>query len=212
MAKKFRVIVPDQRGHGDSDRPLAGYSIDNFATDAIQLMDALHISSAVVVGHSMGSFIARRIAARAPQRVARLVLIGTGPAGRNKAVSELSEAVRLLTDPVDEAFARDFQMSCVARPVPAEFMDRIISDSRKVPARIWKAAMAGILEYEDTAQPLECRTLILGGDHDSVFSRAEQEAVATVIPGASVHIEAGVGHCLQWEDPQRFVELALLGG
>jgi pimeloyl-ACP methyl ester carboxylesterase len=211
ISDRRRVIVPDQRGHGDSDRPFATYSMDDFATDAVQLLDALRISSAVVVGHSMGSFVARQLAVRAPQRVARLVLIGTAPTSNNRPVGELHAAVQGLTDPVDETFVRDFQMSCIARAVPAEFMARIISESRKVPARVWKAAMKGILAY-DGALPPQCRTLVLGGDADSVFSRVEQEAMAETIPGVRIHIETGIGHCLQWEDPQLFVELAGLGG
>jgi pimeloyl-ACP methyl ester carboxylesterase len=79
----LRVIAPDQRGHGRSDRPAAGYAVDDFARDALQLMDALNVKSATVVGHSMGSFVARRLAELAPSRVKSLALVGSGPHAGN---------------------------------------------------------------------------------------------------------------------------------
>ena len=53
--------------------------MDDFATDALQLMDALQVRTATVVGHSMGSFVARRIAEKAPARVTRLALMVGAP-------------------------------------------------------------------------------------------------------------------------------------
>jgi pimeloyl-ACP methyl ester carboxylesterase len=206
LPSELRVVVPDQRGHGDSDRPLAGYGVDDFAADALALLDALKIDCATVVGHSMGSFVARQVAARAPERVRRLVLIGTGPTARNEAVRDLFTGVRSLADPVDEAFVRDFQTSMIGRPVPKPFLERVIADSRKVPARVWRAALEELIAF--TPGPVAVPTLVIGGDCDLAFSAAEQAAAAAGIPGARLHLESGVGHSLQWEAPERFVELA----
>jgi pimeloyl-ACP methyl ester carboxylesterase len=207
MPPHLRVIVPDQRGHGDSDRPATGYTVDDFATDALQLLDALGIDRATIVGHSMGSFVARRIAERAPARVTRLVLIGTGLTPRTPAVAELFEAVQALGDPVDEAFVREFQTSMLCHPAPPEFLARVIADSRKVPARVWRAALAGLLDYQPQ-WPLTCPTRVLGGDRDAVFSVSDQTAVVTSTGRATLHLEPGVGHSFQWELPERFVSLA----
>lgn len=204
LPSDWRVIAIDQRGHGESDRPEAGYTIDDFATDALEVMDALDVPSAVVVGHSMGSFIARRMAERAPDRVAHLVLLGSAPSAGNQGVRELRVAVDALTDPVDPAFVREFQESTVARPMPPAFMDRVVANSLAVPAPVWRAALAGLLSYQP-AGVVRCQTLVIGGDSDGVFSRAEQEALAAQIPGAALDIVPGVGHALHWEDPERFV-------
>src|SRR5690606_26026743 len=69
-----RVVVPGRRGPGDSDRPHGGYGVAAFGSGALQLLDLLGVERAAVVGHSMGSFVARRIAERAPWRVSRRVL------------------------------------------------------------------------------------------------------------------------------------------
>ncbi len=213
MPPTVRVIAPDQRGHGKSDRPEQGYAVDDFASDALQLMDALQVPTATVVGHSMSSFVARRMAEKAPARVTRLVLMGSAPKADNAGMHELMTAVNDLSDPVDAAFARGFQESTVLKPVPADFMDQAIEGSRSVPARVWRAALAGLIAWAPGAAPT-CPTLVLGGDRDSVFSKAEQEALATAIPGASLDIVEGIGHALHWEDPVRFVAslTAFLGG
>ena len=64
----IRAIAVSQRGHGDSSRPTAGYGTDDFAADAVALMDAIGLESAVVAGHSMGAAVAQRMALDHPER------------------------------------------------------------------------------------------------------------------------------------------------
>ena len=207
MPPEMRGIAVDQRGHGDSDRPASGYSMDDFAHDALQLMDALRIDHATLVGHSMGSFVARRVAELAPSRVNRLVLVGTGLNPRNAATEALAREAASLTDPVSIDFIREFQLSTIARPVPPEFLSTVIAESRKLPARVWHAAITGMLAYEPR-WPIACPTLVLGGQHDAVFSVDEQTAVFLSTERSSLHLEPGVGHTIHWEAPERFVALA----
>jgi non-heme chloroperoxidase len=198
-----RAVVPDQRGHGGSDRPLDGYAPDDFAEDALQLLDTLGIERAVVVGHSMGSFIARRIAVKAPERVERLVLIGSAITAHNEATRQLLKEVETLADPVEADFVRAFQSSTIHRPLPADFFEQIVAESLQVPARVWQAALSGLLAADFTADfaLIRCPVLILGGDRDGVFPRAEQEHLATSIPGATLKISPDIGHDPQWEAP-----------
>jgi pimeloyl-ACP methyl ester carboxylesterase len=201
---EWRVVAMDQRGHGQSDKPEHGYAIDDLAADVPALLDALAIPRAVLVGHSMGTFVARRAAERAPGRVSGLALIGTALRARNAVLLELEAAVDALTDPVAVSFVREFQESTVARPVPADLMSRVIASSAAVPARVWQAVLHGLLAYEPGPPPT-CPTLVLGGTLDGLFSVAEQTAVANTIPHSRLALVEGVGHCLQWEDPARFV-------
>lgn len=206
----LRVVVPDQRGHGDSDRPDTGYTVDDFALDALQLLDHLGIARAMVVGHSMGSFVARRMAERAPARVTQLVLTGGAVTARNRAVTELQAAVASLTDPVDEAFLREFQESTISRPVPPEFLARVVAESSKVPLRVFRSALDGLAAFQPQ-WPITCLARIIGGEQDAVFSRDEQVELFRNIDDATLHLEPGIGHALHWEDPERFVALAFAG-
>ena len=200
-----RVVAPDLRGHGDSDRPLLGYRVTDMADDVIRLMDALQISKAAIVGHSMGSFVARKVYELAPERVWRLVLTGAGPSFNTPVGNELMESVIRLDDPVDEAFVRSFQMSTVNAPVPDAFMEAVIANSRRMPARIWRAAMQGLLAHDIALVRPDVRTLVVGGRLDGVFSANEQMLVARQFPNGELHLVEGIGHTLHWEQPATFV-------
>lgn len=207
LPPELRIVALDQRGHGDSDRPADGYTMNDFAGDVIGLMDELGIADAALVGHSMGSFVARAVAERAPERVSRLVLIGSALTARNAAVAELQAAIESFGDPVDETFVREFQLSTIYRAVPPEFLERVIAESRKVPARVWRAALAGLTAYQPQ-WPITCPTTILGGELDAVFSAHEQTALFAATEHSTLQLEPRVGHALHWEAPERFVALA----
>ena len=212
MPPEMRIVAPDMRGHGDSDRPSNGYRLADMADDVVRLLDALQIPKAVLVGHSMGSFVARKVYELAPDRVARLVLVGAGPSTQTPVMSGLMHMINWLTDPVDEPFVREFQMSCVHAPVPEPFMEAVIANSRRVPARIWKDVMQGLLEGEINLSRPEVRTLVLGGWQDAVFSSTEQIMLARQFPRGELHLIDGVGHTLHWEQPATFVNALIRFG
>ncbi|MDQ3257806.1 MAG: alpha/beta fold hydrolase, partial [Acidobacteriota bacterium] len=165
LGANYHVIVPDMRGHGDSERPADGYMISDFAADVLALMDAKGLKRATIVGHSMGSFIAQQVALDAPERVERLVLVASATTARNDMVLELKQAIDKLTDPVPEKFVREFQVSTVHHPVPNEFMEQVIIAGLKPPARVWRATMAGIVaaDYKTKLGNIKVPTLILWG-------------------------------------------------
>lgn len=74
LAARHDVVLLDQRGHGRSDAPAAGYDLASLAADAASVLAALRIMSAAVVGHSLGARVALTLAATQPTLVSRLVL------------------------------------------------------------------------------------------------------------------------------------------
>ncbi len=202
----WRAIAPDQRGHGESDRPDT-YALHDFAADAVALLDALGIERATLVGHSMGSFIARAVALHAPSRAARLVLVGGGARAGGAAIGELGEIVQGLGDPVPLDVIREFQAGTAHNPLPEVFLEGVIAESAKLPARVWREALAGLVAGAPAlaAGRISCPTLVLWGDHDGVFTRHDQDELLGAIPGSRLRVYPDTGHALHWEQPDGFV-------
>jgi pimeloyl-ACP methyl ester carboxylesterase len=106
------------RGHGDSDKPEHGYRLEEQAADVAAFLDAVGHEAAVVVGHSMGSYIAQRFAVDHPERTVALVLMGAFRAmAGDPGLTELLAELEQIEDPVPEQLAREFQESTIERPL-----------------------------------------------------------------------------------------------
>ena len=84
----------------------------------------------------------------------------------------------------------------------------MISESLKIPARVWRDYWEGVVLAPDHASRLheiEAPTLILWGDKDAVFSREDPERLAGAIPGATLHVIEGAGHVPHLQQPERFL-------
>jgi pimeloyl-ACP methyl ester carboxylesterase len=208
LPASIHAVAVTQRGHGDADRPQTGYRLEDFAADAVALIEALELGPAVIVGHSMGSWIARRAAIDHPDRVLGLVLAGSfGTARENLALMAFwDEAVSTLADPIDRGFVHDFQASTTARPLPDAALDIFVEESLKVPAHVWRETYQGFLEIDFSGElaAVEAPTLVVWGDRDDYCDRAEQESLVDEIPNARLLIYEGSGHALHWEEAERF--------
>jgi non-heme chloroperoxidase len=212
LPESIRAIALSQRGHGDSERPENGYRPRDFADDVRALLDTLQIEKAVVVGHSMGSTVARRFAVDHESRTRALVLVGSFDTLADKpGVAELTAVLADLTDPIDPDFVREFQGSTIGRPIPAAFLETVIAESCKVPVRVFRDALAGLVEDDvsgDLAR-IGAPTLLVWGDQDAYALRADQDRLSTAIQNARLSAYSGTGHAPPWEEPQRFAnELA----
>ena len=205
---KYRVYILDQRGHGDSDRPVGGYAMQQFAADVIAFMDAMKLQQATIVGHSMGSFVAQHVAVEAPERVSKLVLVASATSIRNNVVLDLQREISALPDTVPESFARDFQVSTIFQPLAPEFLQAVVKESLKTPARVWREVMAEMVAPEASVslKKLKTPTLILWGDKESVFPRSEQDALASSLRNSVLKVYPDTGHALHWERPERFAK------
>jgi non-heme chloroperoxidase len=207
LSPSYHAFAPDQRGHGDSDKPECCYTAEDFTADVDAFIDTLGIEEATIVGDSSGGMIAQRVALSYPHRVSRLVLMGA-PATlvNNEAVMEAGkEMLAALEDPISPEFVREFQESTIHHPVPEEFLSTVISQSLKVPARVWRDYWEGVaLTLDDTSRlgEIDVPTLILWGEHDAFLQREEQERRAAAMPDATLKVYPDTGHALAWERPE----------
>jgi non-heme chloroperoxidase len=206
LPESIRAIAVTMRGHGDAERPEAGYRAEDYAADAIELLDELGLDSIVIGGHSLGTYVAAQIAIEQPQRVAGLVLAGAPrtPA-ENPVLPEVAAAVAELEDPIDPTFVREFQASTTERPLAPGLLDTFVAESLKLPARIWRAAFADLMRIDlserlgDVAAP----TLLIHGGEDAIVPSSEQEWLLARLPNARLVNLEGTGHAPHWERPER---------
>jgi non-heme chloroperoxidase len=206
LSPSYHAFALTQRGHGDSDKPECCYTPEDFAADVDAFMEAVGIEKATLVGASTGALFAQRAALSYPRRVDRLVLIGAQTPA-NEAVTGLVEEMRALEDPVPPGFVREFQESTIYQPVPQEFLDTVVSESLKLPARVWRDYMEGAVlsidhDYVLELRKIEAPTLMLWGEQDPLFPREEQERLAAAIPGASLKVYPETGHAVHWDRPE----------
>jgi pimeloyl-ACP methyl ester carboxylesterase len=199
FAQRFRVVAPDLRGHGDSDKPTGAYPISAFVGDLARLFDALAIDRAVIAGHSMGGRVALSLALEHPRRVAGLVLAGTSatPFGR---ASEQIERVRALGL---ERELREF-IEFESSPRTPETMKRdLLREALKTPEHVriqlWKA----VSEFDVSTRLGEIRkpTLIIVGDLDRGTPIAAARHLHESIPGSRLVIVQNVAHFTMLERP-----------
>lgn len=208
LPESIRAFALTQRGHGDSSCPEAGYRFRDFTADVAAFMDALGLEAAVVVGHSMGSAIARRFALDHPGRTLGLVLAASFASFSTSPVAQQlwDEVVSEMEDPVDPAFVREFQESTIARPVPQAFLETVVRESLKLPARVWRATVAGSLQDDlmGESDRIEAPTLLVWGDRDRMVPHGDQVEQTAVIAGSRLVVYEGSGHAVHWEEPDRF--------
>jgi non-heme chloroperoxidase len=209
LPPNIHAFAVTQRGHGDSDRPESGYRTRDFAADIAAFVRALRLGACIIVGHSMGTTNALRFAIDYPKLTRGLVLAATfAQYSRKPLIAGLGSAVSALEDPIDEAFVREFQQGTLANPVPESLLDTAVSESLKVPARVWRAVYEGFVEDDFTTEmrSIQAPTLVLWGDRDVLCPKADQEAVVRAIPDSRLVVYEGVGHALHWEEPKRFAD------
>ncbi len=221
LAREHRVIRVDLLGHGGSEKPSSGYSVDDQARLVAGALNKLEVQGAVVVGQSMGSAVAVALAQQSSQLADRVVDIAL--AADNDS-SELPLTARLLYTPVlgqalyrlspdfavrdgfNEAFAPGFE-------VPDEFDDVIVDGFRAGTYTSFDESHDALEEFRDTS-PLDERMreaavplMVILGEEDQVVDYEEAAQGLSDVPGARISTLPGVGHTPQIEDPRRTAAL-----
>ncbi len=202
----LRALALTQRGHGDADKPARGYRLGEAAADAVGVLDAVGIDRAVIAGTSSGGLVAQQVAVDRPDRVSALLLVGSPRSLRDTPAPDWVLDADVLTDPVPPSFARaSVESFTVGRALPPDFVEEMVEDAARVPAAVWRAAVAGLLDAEPPTGTgtVSAPTVALWGDRDDVLAREDEERMVAAIPGAELRVYEGTGHLVLWEQPER---------
>jgi len=215
LAGQFKVISFDNRGVGKTEKPVGPYSASMLAADLDGLLDALGIEQAIVMGHSMGGFIAQAFALQNPGRVSKLILCSTNFGGPHH-IPITAAAMKVLSDVTSDPLTR-FKNGLVVSTAPgfAEKNPQIIQGwlewrlSNPVDVAGYQAQMAiglGLItseaSFEEKLKTITAPTLILFGAHDKVVPPENAKLLAEQIPGSQVVIFPDAGHFFPVEIPE----------
>ena len=214
---RYRVIAPDLRGHGLSDKPLAKYTAQEMAADMAALLDRLGVERAIVVGHSMGGHVAGWLAAKEPSRVRAVAILdksSSGPAkGSALPPEELPPVDPLTKDwPMPFPSLRDAE-EWIRAATDSELSFRYFMNSLAEGVEGWRmmfsaqAIAANMAYYEDWSALLSdiaCPALVLrSGSHEAVPD-ADFERMRSLLPDCLALEVSGADHNVHLSDPEEF--------
>jgi len=220
LAGHFRVIAFDNRGCGQSASPPGPYTASMLAADTVGLMDALGIQQAVIIGHSMGGFVAQALALEYPDRVSKLILCSTNFGGPRH-VPITMEAMAVLSDMTSDPVTR-FKNGLTVSTAPgyAEREPEMIQKwlewrlSTPIDPVGYQAQMAIGLAlvpeqaaFENRLAELKVPTLIVFGEHDKVVPPTNAELLMSKISGSKAAILPDAGHFFPIEVPEAAAQL-----
>ncbi|MGH2740651.1 MAG: alpha/beta fold hydrolase [Actinomycetota bacterium] len=226
LAERYRVIVPDLPGHGESSKPRARYTPAYYAGVVTGLLDTVGAENPVLIGNSMGGRVALEVARRSPDRVAGLVLLDpAAPGGRWAWMLQFVRVVPTGVAAIPVPFQHEMiktairQLFAVPDRLPdaayAAGADEFVRVHRSMRARMAVlASFRGLMadprqEFWQFVRRIRLPSLIIWGAEDHLVSVRAGRRMASLMPASELHVLPSVGHVPQYEVPERTIDLVL---
>jgi pimeloyl-ACP methyl ester carboxylesterase len=210
LAEGGRLIAPSHPGFGHSDRPAGITTVDDLSYFYLDLMDALDLRDALVIGVSLGAWIAAAIAVKSTARMARLVL--GNPVGIKVGDRETRDILDIFAMLEGEFLEKAFADPAVGqRDYRAMTDDEVTVAARNREAAAlytWSPYMHDP-KLKGRLHRIRIPTLVLWGAADRLVGEAYGRAFAAAVPGAKFESIAGAGHFPHIEQPKGFTARAL---
>jgi 3-oxoadipate enol-lactonase len=211
LAKHFRLIRYDRRGHGRSGVPQGPYSMERFGRDVIAVLDALKIDKTNWCGLSMGGMVGQWLGANAPNRVDKLILSNTSGYYPDK--SPWNERIAFVREKglgalVDANMQRWFTEGFRAKH--PDVIDRMKAIFTGTDVKGYIACCEAIrdMDFRDSNPRIKAPTMVIVGAQDPATPPAAGEAIAKAIPGAKV-ATIDAAHIANMEQPRAYTKTVL---
>jgi 3-oxoadipate enol-lactonase len=208
LARRFRILRYDTRGHGQSSVTAGDYTIEQLGRDVLALLDTLRLERVHFCGLSMGGMIGMWLGANAPNRLHRLVLCNTAARiGAKEMWNARIEKVRkdgmkpVAAAVIERWFTPEFRAAYPDRVAKAQAM------LETTPPAGYAACCAAIrdMDQRDAVAQIKLPTLIIYGGKDPVTPAADAQFLAERIPGAA-KVELNAAHLSNVEQADAFTE------
>ena len=207
----WRIVAPQLRGYGDHKAQVVATSVDDYAGDLIDLLDALHIEDAVIGGLSMGGYVVFAMFRHAPRYFRGMILADTrAQADSPEAVAGRKRMLQLLSDRGPAAVADELlpKLLCEAtRNGQPDVVDGLRTLMASNSSETIAGSITALMTRPDATpilKQIHCPTLIVVGEDDSLtppeFSRDLQRGIS----GAELVVVPGAGHMSNLEQPAAF--------
>jgi 3-oxoadipate enol-lactonase len=216
LEASFDTIVFDNRGVGRSGPAEEPFTIAAMATDALELLDALEVERAHVLGISMGGMIAQELALAAPERVRSLTLGCTycgGPGAQLMDPADFQLLAAALDSGDRERVYRagwEINLSPDFRAEESRYAEfHEMAATLPVPRKTLELQLGAIFGHDTSSRlpDLAPPTLLLHGTDDLVLPIVNSRQIASLIPGSTLEIFDRTGHLFWWEHPERSAKL-----
>ena len=210
LSNNYHLYILDQRGFGDTSKPdMRTYPLALYAEDVKAFMNALHIAKASVIGHSMGSFVARFFAATYPELIDKLVLVSTTLTMANtELTSELWEIIsKFESNPIDMKIIDELFEDPI---IDDEDFTRLLKfETSNIPANVWKAVLRGLNCENHSAclKDIKAPIMILWGELDPLFPEKDQKEIKKALPQAKFVVFPGGSHCINYEQAEKTADI-----
>ncbi len=211
LAVKRRMIAPDLRGHGNTEAPIGPHTMEQMADDLKALIEARRCVPVMMIGHSMGGYVALAFARCHPHLLAAVGLICTRagadtPEGKVNRENLAQRVERAGSAAVVEAmFPKMLAPSTYTeQPALGDSIRRMMLATPVIGIAGALRGMASRADSNDFLPSIKVPTLIITGADDQLIPPEESESMAKQIPRAIIHIIPGAGHLPSVEKPVGF--------
>lgn len=212
LRERFRLLRYDTRGHGGSPAPPGPYEIGDLGRDVVHLLDRLGIGRASFCGLSVGGMTGMWLAAEAPERIERLVLLCTSALLGPKSVWDERIATatgRGMAALVDGVIERWFTPAF--RAENPEVVEKMARTLRETDPGGYAGCCAAIrdMDLRDRLPSIEAPTLVVSGAEDPATPPEHGGLIADAIPGARFEVVPDAAHIANVEQPEKITQLIL---
>jgi pimeloyl-ACP methyl ester carboxylesterase len=208
LEPKVQLILPDLRGHGRSPVPCAPYSMQDMAEDVKVLLDDLSLQKVVLIGQSMGGYIALQFARSYPDRLSGLILAASHPYpdDEEKKKNRYASIEKVRREGVKEALA-GFPEKLTPIPEIQDYTRKIINATSSEGVIGSLRAMAERLDGSDVLSTLEIPAAVILGKRDQFVSMQQREQMTAQFSKVQFAILENAAHMLMMEQPRQVGQL-----